>query len=240
MRINFRSLGFSSVIGYVAGTEELWNAYWPMRCLAVHHTAGVFQTYGDSAGHQRSGLSVCGANNFADWCASLAAHLLENPEKGFQIPLRCIPDDHVEFYKSLRHGSGKTRYYNPRELKLSTAPARHFDKRWKEIPTHMDGTAGEAVKLYLEDTQVDPDGWSHLCLLDRYHAAYRFLGDGYWGGTWQEWRDALGECAHSGFEALLAVRNARQALSDGRRHVDCVLRRYEYHQKQLAAATTAA
>ncbi|MHB9008695.1 MAG: hypothetical protein ACYDC1_17410 [Limisphaerales bacterium] len=234
MRINFKSLGFSSTIGYVAGTEELWNAYWPMRGIAVHHTAGFFQTYGDSAGHQHSSGSVCGVMHFADWCASLAAHLLENPEKGFTVPLRGIPDSHVEFYKSMQYRDGKDQYYNPRELKVSTASSRQYDKRWKPVTVSMIGSPESALQLYLEDGQHDAGGWSQLCLLDKYNAAYRFFGAGYWGFDWQEWRDALGQCATEAFEALLAVRNAREAAGDARRHLDSVERYHEYHRKKLA------
>lgn len=236
MRINFKSLGFAGDIGYVAGTEELWNAYWPMRGVAVHSTAGLFLTYGDTAGHQHSGLSVCGVNNFADWCASLAAHLMANPEPGFTIPLRSIPDSVIAFYKSLEYRDGKTQYYNPRELKVSTASSRQYDNRWKRVSQRLIGTQESALIIYLEDSQTTTGSWNDLCLLDKFNAARQFLGRGYWGGYWQEWRDSLGECADCGFEALLAVSDARRSLIEAQRQVDCVLRHYEYHRKKLAQA----
>jgi len=103
-----------------------------------------FETYGDGM-TQHSPRRLVYPVNAIDFFASFARFLLDNRSAWteldrFDYNHNMVNRKDVEFFLKLKYDPDKRVYYNPSELKKSTAESKGYDKRWFEVPTWADGS----------------------------------------------------------------------------------------------------
>lgn len=128
---------------------------------ALSSWAAAWPTYGDGIVQHGPDYPVQG-EALGDFCASLATYLVDLPLHAQQEALELVaknwPKDvsaeDIRFYRSATHKEGKTRYYSPRERKVSTSESKRHDKRWDAIHERMDGSVKAIVGLFYRHEYV--------------------------------------------------------------------------------------
>ena len=148
-RFNFPSLSRPDKFGFMWDTDHY--AQYPgfdEHCL-------FFDTYGDGM-TQHSVEHPITAEFAADYMASLAAYLLENPERVDSVRYQFTPnynDKDVAFaasvvYKEAPEGKRqKEHYYSIEERKITASENKRYDKRYNRVETWMDGKPEATVRL---------------------------------------------------------------------------------------------
>lgn len=131
-----------------------WH-YESMNGHGISPYANQFDTYGDGM-TQHSPYYHVGIEQLQDYLFSMAAHLQEFPEDikaldGGGWWNYSVSGQQINFFKKLIYDEKKTRYYNKSEMKVSSAPSKRYDTRWKEVPTWADGSFMTVFGFMKED-----------------------------------------------------------------------------------------
>lgn len=190
--LTFSSISRSGIAYRFHGnSEHLWSAAYRTAGMPLGPECGEYQTFGDGMTQHGPEFPVV-AVNFADYCASLGAHL--------QVLLRGdrreLSDDQIEALmwrnparprysdEAIRFAltvvykqqDGKRQYFNARDCKLRTVSASkdtlQYDKRWARVHERMDGSVDSAVYVL---TRREDDEHAHLYLLERYALASKVI-----------------------------------------------------------------
>ncbi len=149
MHRKFPSLAFGNEYGYAFDSQAF-----DMKAPVDDHFR-MFKTYGDGTVQHSGDWSVT-LDYFADYLASLAAVMVEDVELltavRFQFADR--PNrDAIVFAASVRwkEGDNKTRYFSPKELKVSSSPSKYHDKRYEEVRDFHDGSAKSMYRILIPE-----------------------------------------------------------------------------------------
>lgn len=152
---------------------------------------GEYQTYGDGDTQHGPEYPVVAAA-FADYCASLGAHLLvllrgERRELSdeqidtlvYRNPTRVrYDDDKIEFALTVKYKEqdDKVQYFNLGDRKLRTVShgknTLQYDKRWHRVEAWMDGSLDATVRVL---TMREDGELAHLYLMERYAIAAKVV-----------------------------------------------------------------
>jgi hypothetical protein len=173
-RIVFRSLGNQN-IAYTAHDDSVdnWHSYWKDQHHRIGGWCGQFDTYGDGL-TQHSPETPVRKENMADYLASLAQHLLDNPESIEVVSRKFGCGANVRFVRfmaGVRFNEKKPQFYNRSELKVTSSASKRHDRRWEEVPSWADGSADALWRLTYQDY------WSTLERYCAAHALYELAQD---------------------------------------------------------------
>lgn len=171
MKIAFPSLAEHSSKAYTL-SDDLWQQYWRCRDRAIAPGTGVYDTYGDGMVQHCSDY-IATIDHAADYCASLAQHLISNVQDSSALSMfaSCTGiRDHnrlsrkqVEFLVSIKSGE-RRRYYSMAKLAVSSDPRKSDSKSWDLVPDWADGTTWSAIRIHLGDgTPRNPDPFLVRC-----------------------------------------------------------------------------
>lgn len=160
----FASLASPDKTGYVLCTDHqaLWDVNYGRDTLS--YCSGQYDTYGDGLTAHSSTYGV-GKDQFGDYCASLAAWLLEPAANEYQQKekdeaLKSLawnwPSPSVErirWLAALKPAEEK-RWYNLSDRKISKSDSKRHDKRWNEVP--------EATREIWRDGDVKLSFWGNV------------------------------------------------------------------------------
>jgi hypothetical protein len=156
-RIVFKSLAKSNVryVWYRSGYNSPVADYRRSE-FGLGDNCGWYDTFNDGD-VQHSSESPVMNESATDYLASLLAHIASVDAGERDEMLEAIaydwPNmehksrDEIVFAINLEHKSGKTRYYNLDECKISSAESKRHDKRWEVVSEYIDGSPSSAFRL---------------------------------------------------------------------------------------------
>ena len=180
MHKRFTSIAHSVEFAY-AYDSQAWDSHAP-----VDSHFRMFHNYGDDLTQHSPDWSVQ-VEYLADYLSSLAAAMLADHElaRDLYYTIWRRPDaKHIAWaatviYKAPKEGEyGKRRYFSAKEMKVSAAPSKEYDKRFQEIrdihdgspnsifriliPEYADGMEKYATAEAIRDWLMDHDGYMEL------------------------------------------------------------------------------
>lgn len=186
----------------------------------------AYDTYGDGL-TQHSGYFVPQWADVTDVCASIAHAILADP-KNEAWSLLHLPEPRfglLAFVRTIVYDpdeNAKTKYFNPVDLKISTADRYRFDKRWQKVESWMNGSPAACLSLLLNDRPSDwlekllyadalRDAMGYPCWEDVFKPTAELKGD--WHQAFEAYRCAL-QAAHL---LRVAERQLENSLASTRR-----------------------
>ena len=154
MHKRFTSIGHSAEFAY-AYDSQAWDMHAPMES---HFRQ--YHNYGDGLTAHSADWSVQ-VEFLADYLASLGQAMLTDDElaRDLYYMIWRRPDaKHIAWaatviYKAPKEGEyGKRRYFSVREMKVSAAPSKEYDKRYQEIRDIHDGSANSIFRILLPES----------------------------------------------------------------------------------------
>ena len=154
MHKRFTSIGHGAEFAY-AYDSQAWDMHAPMES---HFRQ--YHNYGDGLTAHSVDWSVQ-VEFLADYLASLAQAMLTDDElaRDLYYTIWRRPDaKHIAWaatviYKAPKEGEyGKRRYFSAREMKVSAAPSKEYDKRYQEIRDIHDGSANSIFRILLSES----------------------------------------------------------------------------------------
>jgi hypothetical protein len=182
----FKSLAHEQKHGY-AYDSQAWDSKAP-----IESHFRMFETYGDGLCQHSPDYSVQ-VEFLADYLASPAQAMLGDAELANELRFTIWqrPDvKHIAWaasviYKAPKDGdwNHKRTYFSAKEMKLSKAPAKQYDKRYEEVREIHDGSPKSIFRILIPEYA---DGWSAT-------ATPRRSGTGAWRttSTWNSRANSL-------------------------------------------------
>jgi len=153
MTITFKSIENDQICYVFEHDSSIGQSYWNQPSQFVHSCAHQYDTYGDGAVQHSMSYRVP-RRQFLDYWGSLAYHLRDNPddipniEKWFHGK---GSKDEIIFLSTVKHKEGKTKYFSMHFQKVTTAPSKQYDNRWKEVPKNADGSIVSIYNLLADN-----------------------------------------------------------------------------------------
>lgn len=206
----FASLAHPAKYGYAFDT----SAY-SSNC-ETHYYFRQFETYGDGL-VQHSGDWGVTFEYLADYCASLAAAMLDNPElvaaAGYVFGSDSDDAANIAFaagvaWRESDNGYTKRRYVSI-DLRKMGGDSKRYDKRFVEVNRHMDGSCASIMRLICKDYIRGFDYWMKSEAV-RVWASSQKTHPGY-GEGWREYFNGDWHKTNSLRRSVAAVRSLTEA-----------------------------
>jgi len=222
--IRFKSLG-NPKIAYAWGYSS--EAYFGDRGFS--RASFRYDTYGDGM-IQHSPFYRVSPDDAVDYLLSMARFLLDHPEdRDINSWLGDWDYQLFTFLQKLRHKEGKALYYSKSERKVTSAPAKQFDKRYEEVPEWADGLFGAVFRLCRED-YFDP--LTNLALAVQLR--------NWFGKMFNDWPWVEQIAGFNEKHEFRYLRDAYEAVDNLKRSawiVEASQRRIESYERQIAEST---
>jgi hypothetical protein len=160
---HFKSIAHEKQYGY-SYDSQAWTSNAP-----IESHFRMFDTYGDGLVQHPPDYSIQ-VEYLADYLASLAQAMLEDAELANELRFTIWqrPDaKHIAWaasviYKAPKENdwNHKRTYFSAREMKLSKAPAKQYDKRYEEVRDIHDGSAKSIYRILIPEYA---DGMERYC-----------------------------------------------------------------------------
>lgn len=153
MDIRFLSKNKPEEIGYAVSHAIYLSDSSPRGGKETIKWARQYLTYGDGL-TQHAHLSNIPLENVSDFLEALADYWLSSATKeekdaiSREFRLEAPDRKTIRFFAELKPREGKTLYFNPRDLKVSSSPNKQHDKRWEKLTDYMSWVDGSAAAIY--------------------------------------------------------------------------------------------
>jgi hypothetical protein len=154
--IKFRSVKRDNIVYVVTDKDN--SSYYRSPSSYISPEVSEYDTLGDGD-IQHTPEYLVSSINFKDWLISFSKHVLENnlsedEEKCIRFLIYGDDKKEIKFLEKLQYKEDKLTFFNLKELKISRAESKRYDKRWEKIPSWFVPNAEEIFTLLNQEKPI--------------------------------------------------------------------------------------